>query len=98
MLDTVDATVKLYDALPAGESVNVSTNNQISVADLITLICDRLDYPGEIVRKPGRPSDVMCHNASNARVRGLIDYELTAFGKGLDLTLDHYRSVFGVGP
>ena len=95
VLDTVDATVKLYDALPSGQTVNVSTDNQISVADLVARICGRLGYRGEIVRKPGRHSDVMCHNASNARVRGMIDYALTPFDKGLDLTLDHYRAAFG---
>jgi UDP-glucose 4-epimerase len=94
VLDTVDATVKLYDALPSGETVNISTDNQISIADLVARICDRLGYRGEIARKPGRHSDVLCHNASNARVRSVIDYTLTPFDTGLDLTLDHYRAIF----
>lgn len=95
VLDTVDATVKLHDALPAGETVNVSTDNQVTVGDLIGHIAEALEYRGEIVRKPARHSDVECHNASNAKVRGLIDYALTPFPRGLDWTLDHYRRVFG---
>lgn len=95
VLDTVDAVIKLYDALPSGQTVNISTDNQITVAQLIDRICQRLGYKGDIVRKPGRHSDVLSHNASNARVRALIDYSLTSFDDGLDLTLDHYRSVFG---
>lgn len=94
VLDTVDATVKLYAALPAGQTVNISTDNQISIADLIGRICEELDYRGEIVRKPPRPSDVLYHNASNARVRQMINYSLTPFDQGLALTLNHYRAAF----
>ncbi|HEY0115596.1 MAG TPA: NAD-dependent epimerase/dehydratase family protein [Allosphingosinicella sp.] len=93
--DTVDATLKLYGVLPAGESVNVSTDNQISVTDLVHRIVAQMGYAGEIVRKPGRKSDVLCHNASNAKVRGLIDYRLTSFDEGLRQTIDHYRTLLG---
>jgi UDP-glucose 4-epimerase len=95
VLDTVDAVVKLYSVLPAGDTVNISTDNQITVTDLIGAIADTLAYRGEIVRKPGRPADVLCHNASNRKVRGLIDYTLTPFPTGLKLTLDYYRNAFG---
>lgn len=98
VLDTVDATVKLYGVLHAGETVNISTDNQIRIADLVARICEKLDYRGEVLRKPGRPSDVLYHNASNARVRGLIEYSLTPFETGLDLTLDHYRTIFEARP
>jgi len=95
VLDTVDAVVKLYDKLPKSEAVNISTDNQIAIGELIERICAQLDYRGEILRKPARPSDVLCHNASNARVRQMIDYDLTPFDQGLALTLDHYRAAFG---
>ncbi|NIJ19294.1 UDP-glucose 4-epimerase [Sphingomonas naasensis] len=92
--DTVDAVVKLYVKLPAGESVNISTDNQISVAELIDTIMRALDYRGEILRGPARPADVLCHNASNAKVRALIDYALTPFDEGLRRTLAYYRQLF----
>lgn len=98
VLDTVDATIKLYDTLPRGETVNVSTNNQVTVSDLIGRIAEALGYGGPIVRKPARYSDVECHNASNAKVRELIDYTLTPFPSGLELTLNHYRRIFGATP
>ena len=88
--DTVDAVVKLFGTLPAGESVNISTDNQITVADLINRICSILDYKGDILRKPARQSDVLSHLASNAKVRSLIDYNLTHFGTGLEATLQWY--------
>ena len=92
--DTVNAVISLYDVLGAGESVNISTDNQVSIATLIEMICAEMDYHGEIVRKPGRKSDVLCHNASNAKLRQLIDFSLTPFREGLKQTLDWYRADF----
>lgn len=88
--DTVDAVVKLFRVLPAGESVNISTDNQVTIGDLVTRIVAILGYQGEILRKPARAADVLCHNASNQKVHSLIDYSLTDFDTGLRETLDWY--------
>lgn len=88
--DTVDAVVKLFRVLPAGESVNISTDNQVTIGDLVTRIAAILGYQGEILRKPARAADVLCHNASNQKVHSLIDYSLTDFDNGLRETLDWY--------
>lgn len=93
--DTVDAVVKLFRVLPAGESVNISTDNQIAIGDLVTCIAAMLGYREEIVRKPARQADVLCHNASNQKVRALIDYSLTDFEAGLRETLDWYVNRIG---
>lgn len=93
--DTVDAVLKLYRLLPAGEAVNISTDNQVTIAELIRRICDHYGYTGDIARLPARPSDVQCHNASNAKVMGLIDYTLTPFADGLAETLEWYRNRIG---
>jgi UDP-glucose 4-epimerase len=90
--DTVDAVVKLFRVLAAGENVNISTDNQIAIEDLIGRICAGFGYRGEIARGDARPADVLTHNASNAKVRGLIDYQLTPFEEGLRRTLDWYRA------
>lgn len=89
--DTVDAVVKLFTCLPAGENVNISTDNQITIAELLKRICRHLGYDGEILRKEARKADVLYHNASNEKVHQLIDYQLTPFEKGLSDTLDWYR-------
>lgn len=93
--DTVDAVVKLFRVLPAGESVNISTDNQFAIGDLVTRIAATLGYREEIVRKPARQADVLCHNASNQKVRALIDYSLTDFETGLRETLDWYVDRIG---
>ncbi len=88
--DTVDAVAKLFRVLPAGESVNISTDNQISIGELVARIAQELGFQGEIVRKPARAADVLSHNASNRKVHALIDYSLTDFDTGLRTTLDWY--------
>ncbi len=89
--DTVDAVVKLFGVMTSGESVNIATDNQITIEALIKRICSHYDYAGEIVHKSARHADVFCHNASNAKVKALIDYQLTPFDVGLARTLEWYR-------
>lgn len=93
--DTVDAVVKLHDVLPSGETVNISTDNQITINDLIPRICAHYCYTGEILRKPARHSDVLSHNASNEKVKRLIEYRLTPFDQGLTETLNWYTHLTG---
>lgn len=91
--DTVDAVVKLHGVMPKGDSVNISTDNQISIRDLLQKICTGMDYHGEIVQKPERKSDVLCHNASNEKIQTMIDYSLTSFDQGLSETLAWYQQM-----
>jgi UDP-glucose 4-epimerase len=88
--DTVDAVIRLFHVLPAGESVNISTDNQVAIGSLVIKIAEILGFDGQIVRKPARQADVLCHNASNQKVRALIDYSLTEFDAGLRETLAWY--------
>lgn len=91
--DTIDAVLRLYPVLKKGEAVNISTNGQISINDLVEKIADQLLYKGKILRKPARVADVMCHNASNQKMKSLIDFKPTPFEKGLAETLAFYKAV-----
>ena len=93
--DSVNAIMKLYPIIDSGESVNISTNGQISVNALIEMICAEMNYSDEILRKESRTSDVFCHNASNDKIRGLIEFELTPFKAGLSKTIDWYKREIG---
>ncbi|WP_210397630.1 NAD-dependent epimerase/dehydratase family protein [Motiliproteus sediminis] len=93
--DTVDAVVKLFPVLEAGQSVNISTDNCCDIKTLVKRICEYFDYLGPIAAKPARHADVQCHIASNEKVKTLIDYRLTPFDQGLDQTLSWYRNEFG---
>ena len=93
--DTVDAMVKLYRVMAHGDNVNIATDNVCSVDDLISRICAHYGYRGEILRKEARKADVLCHIASSAKIRSLIEYLLTPFDQGLGDTLDWYARRLG---
>jgi len=92
VLDTVDAIIKLFPKLKKAESVNISTDGQISMQDVIFKVVDIMGYEGEVVNKPARGADVECHNASNEKIKSMIDYQLTPFDQGLIKTLDWYQN------
>ncbi|MCJ8238695.1 dTDP-glucose 4,6-dehydratase [Peteryoungia algae] len=93
--DTVNAVLKLFRMLPSGDSVNISTDNQITISELVERICKMMEYQGEVVRRPARQADVLCHNASNVKVSSLIDYSLTEFDEGLRETIAWYVANIG---
>src|SRR6185503_10834240 len=91
--DTVEAVVRLFEVMAPGESVNISTDGQMKINELIGAICKEMKYSGQVKRAPARKSDVLCHNASNAKVKSLIEYPLTPIDKGLSDTLAWYREL-----
>ncbi len=90
VLDTVDAIIKLYDKMVIGDSINISTDGQITMKSVISKIVKQMDYKDEILLKPARGADVECHNASNVKIKSLIDYKLTSFEDGLNKTIKWY--------
>ncbi len=91
VLDTVDAIIKLYQLMQKAESINISTDGQISMKEVISKITKLMDYNGEVLNKPARGADVECHNASNEKIKSMIDYQLTPFDEGLAKTIAWYK-------
>lgn len=91
VLDTVDAIIKLYPLMHKAQSINISTDGQISMKEVVAKIVKLMDYKGEILNKPARGADVECHNASNDKIKSMIDYQLTSFEDGLEKTIEWYR-------
>jgi len=89
--DTIDALIKLYNVMQKGESVNISTNGQVKIRDLVRMICENMDYSGDIKRGPARVADVQCHNASSQKLLGLIQFEPIPFNIGLSKTIKWYK-------
>jgi len=98
VLDTVDAIISLYDRMEPGTSVNISTDGQIAIKDVIFKIMDMLEYQGDVIYKEVRKADVECHNASNAKIRSMIEYRLTPFEKGLRNTIEWYKKQIRATP
>lgn len=92
--DTIDAVMNLYTLLPAGDNINVSTDNTCNIKTLLDKIVIYYNYQGELLKKPARGADVLTHNASNEKIKRLISYNLTEFDVGLAKTLDWYHNLF----
>lgn len=90
VFDTIDAVINLHKVLPRGDSVNISTDNVLTVENLVGRIIGYFGYSGDVLRMPGRKADVLHHVASNEKIRTLIDYQLTPFDQGLANTLEWY--------
>ena len=91
VLDTIDAIIKLYPLMQKADSINISTDGQITMKEVINKVASLLEYKGEILNKPSRASDVISHNASNAKVKSMINYQLTSFEDGLAKTVEWYK-------
>ncbi len=89
--DTVDAVVKLFSIMDPGSDVNISANGNVSISDLLEAICDYMGFNGEIERHPARGADVACHDASNALVKSLIEFNPRPLSEGLPATLEWYK-------
>lgn len=93
--DTIDAILKAFPVISSGESVNISTDGQVEIKEIIKMVADLMGYQGEIIRKESRASDVFCHHASNKKIHSLIDFHLTPFSEGLEKTIEWYKTDFG---
>ncbi|MBI9107192.1 MAG: NAD-dependent epimerase/dehydratase family protein [Spirochaetales bacterium] len=92
--DTVDAICKVFPLMKAGDNVNISTDGQVQISDVIKKVAKYMGYEGEIVEKESRSSDVFCHNASNKKINNMIKYRLTPFEEGLLSTIKWYKADF----
>jgi UDP-glucose 4-epimerase len=92
--DTVDAIIKVYPLLNGGESINISSDGQLPIGAVIQKVAQCMNYKGSFIRKPARPSDVLCHNANNKKIESMIQYKLTPFDEGIKKTIDWYKRDF----
>jgi len=91
VLDTVDAIIKLYPKMEKADSINISTDGQVSMKDVISKVVKIMDYKGVVLAKEARGADVECHNACNKKIKSMIDYHLTSFDDGLEKTIKWYQ-------
>jgi UDP-glucose 4-epimerase len=88
--DTVDATIRLYPLIRRGQEVNITSEQTMTIARTVELICEITGYDGEIITRPPRGADVQCHDASSALLKSMIDFAPTRFMDGLRQTVDWY--------
>jgi UDP-glucose 4-epimerase len=93
--DGAEIAIKMLDCDEAvGKVVNIGQGEEMTIKSVISVICSRLDYPfSNVEHRPPRPSDVRRLHADITLARKMLGYSpKTKFSKGLDLTIDWFRS------
>jgi GDP-L-fucose synthase len=74
------------------DPVNLGTNEEVSIKDLVELICDLMDFQGEIVWETDKPNGQprRCLDTQRAKERFGFTAQ-TAFKQGLKNTIEWYR-------
>jgi len=96
--DGAEIAVRMMDCDKAvGKVVNIGQGKEIDIKTVISMICDKLDYPfDKVERKSPRPSDVRRLHADITLAKKMLEYSpKTNFNEGLELTIDWFRSKMG---
>ena len=79
--------------LNTSEPVNLGTGREISIRDLIELICKLMDYDGELVWETDKPNGQPRRCLDTTRAKELFGFEAqTSFEEGLKQTIAWYRT------
>lgn len=79
--------------LNTSEPVNLGTGREISIRDLIELICKLMDYDGELVWETDKPNGQPRRCLDTTRAKELFGFEAqTSFEEGLKQTIAWYRA------
>jgi UDP-glucose 4-epimerase len=91
--DTVRAFIMAYEnEKTRGKVINLGSGKEISMLELISVICKYFNYKGEIEYRPARPADVRRLCADSKLARELIGFTPEiSLEKGLERTLAWYK-------
>jgi GDP-L-fucose synthase len=79
------------------EPVNLGTGYEISIRDLIALICELMEFEGEIVYETDQPNGQPRRCLNTQRVRQSFGFTAQVdFRQGLKNTIDWYRQYAGL--
>lgn len=91
--DTVRGLLLAYEKEESrGKIINLGSGQDISMTNLLKLICEYMDYRGEWEHREGRTSDVRKLCADIKKAKEILGFEpQMSFENGIRTTLDWYR-------
>lgn len=93
--DVADLCLKLLESDHHTTPVILSSMQEITIADLILLICDAMKFKGNIVFDSTKPDGQYRKNSTNAKLSSIIkDYKFTPIQQGIEITVDHFLNNF----
>lgn len=92
--DTVRAILELSTKHSVrGQTINIGSGEETSIAAIMRVICEQLGYKGEILYQEGRKADVKRHCAGIGQATALMgSVAITGIEEGIRQTVDWYKS------
>ena len=91
--DAAKGIVMATQKYDESEPVNLGTNYEISIRDLVELICEVMEFQGEIVWQTDKPNGQPRRCLDTTRAKEKFDFVAqTEFRQGLKNTVDWYRA------
>ena len=97
--DAMDATLRVMKRGHDGHVYHVATQRMVSVAELVKLICEKLDveYEAHVTTVPERPGKDMFYSLDSSRARAELDWtDRTSLEAGIERTIEWVRQNFPV--
>ena len=91
--DTAKAIIDIYlSKNTRGKVINIASNKEISIKNLINLIRKLMNYEVEAKYEPERPGDVRRHKADISLAKKIINFRpQTDLEEGLKRTISYFR-------
>lgn len=92
--DTVDIALKIFPIIPPGECVNITTDQQLSIENVVKTIVNVMNYKGEVLKMSYRKADVLSHRGSVKKLQNMIgQYDKKPFKDGITETVNWIKDM-----
>ena len=96
--DAADGIVMATERYDKSEPVNIGSGSEISIKDLVSLICELTGFDGEIRWDTSKPDGQPKRRLDTSLAKREFGYEAkTSFREGLKKTIDWYKEHRGLG-
>lgn len=93
--DVADLCVKLLESDHTSGPIILSTCQEITIADLVTLICDKMKFKNKIIFDSSKPDGQYRKHSTNKKLLSIIkDYKFTPIEQGIEETVDYFCKNF----
>ncbi|WP_188455300.1 dTDP-glucose 4,6-dehydratase [Virgibacillus oceani] len=92
--DTTNMVLKVFPIIPAGECVNITTDQQTSITTVVETIMDVMKFKGTVLKRAARKADVLSHRGSMKKLQKMVGHpQRTSFKEGITNTVNWVEEV-----
>ena len=94
--DVVNITTMLMENYTDTKPIILSTSIEVSIKEIITIICDIMEFKNEVVFDTSKPEGQFRKPSDNSYLKSIIgDYEFTPLRVGLEETIKYFIENYG---